>query len=400
MHAHLLVAPLRAVVVEEAGAVHLAWRTAPVQTKGQGQPAGLRPQFFLAHVVCPAAAGLTHAAAHQQHVDQAAVVHVHVVPVVHRRADDDHRAPFGLVGIVGELAGHLDDLLAADAGNLLLPCRSARYAGIVIAAGYIGAAQTAIDSQTGGLDVKYRRYAQLLTVGHGQHAAGQMAVLDLFAVGLLEVIMQLAAEVRKGDIDDFAGVDLAQLQRHITPFSTLAGFDIPFAGLAPAVADRAQRRDQLIGGFIDGDGFPFRVVVLAQLVVQIRGAQEAGRLEAMLRFLEQHQHRKIGITAHVIGEVRARILQVEFLEDHMIERLRQSRVGALLGVQPEIGQLGDLGIVRGDGHRLGALVADFGEEMRIGRAGLRNVGAPGNDVVGVVPVGRFRHVGLFAPDHG
>ncbi|MNM33410.1 hypothetical protein D3C81_440290 [compost metagenome] len=33
--AHLLVAPLRAVVVEEAGAVHLPWRTAPVQAEGQ-----------------------------------------------------------------------------------------------------------------------------------------------------------------------------------------------------------------------------------------------------------------------------------------------------------------------------------------------------------------------------
>ncbi|MNH07385.1 hypothetical protein D3C79_667760 [compost metagenome] len=35
VHAHLLVAPLRAVGVEEAGAVHLPWRTAPVQAEGQ-----------------------------------------------------------------------------------------------------------------------------------------------------------------------------------------------------------------------------------------------------------------------------------------------------------------------------------------------------------------------------
>src|SRR5690606_18177495 len=42
----------------------------------------------------------------------------------------------------------------------------------------------------------------------------------------------------------------------------------------------------------------------------------------------------------------------------------------------------------------------LGEEVRVGRARLGNVRAPGNDVGGVVPVGRLRHVGLFAPGLG
>ncbi|MCY1230056.1 hypothetical protein D9M72_424510 [compost metagenome] len=112
MDAHLLVAPLRAVVVEEAGAVHLPRWTVPVEAEGQGQPAALRTQLFLADVMGPAATGLTHAAAQHQHVDQATVVHVHVVPVVHRRPDDDHATAMGLVGVVGEFASDLDDLLA------------------------------------------------------------------------------------------------------------------------------------------------------------------------------------------------------------------------------------------------------------------------------------------------
>ncbi len=37
--------------------------------------------------------------------------------------------------------------------------------------------------------------------------------------------------------------------------------------------------------------------------------------------------------------------------------------------------------------------------MRVRAAGLRHVGAPGDDVTGVVPVGGFRHIGLFAPGH-
>ena len=76
------------------------------------------------------------------------------------------------------------------------------------------------------------------------------------------------------------------------------------------------------------------------------------------------------------------------------------RVGALLGVHPDVGQLGDLGVVGCDRHGLGALVTHLGEEVGVGGARLRHVGAPGDDVGGVVPVGRFGHVGLLAPDLG
>ncbi|MCY1417721.1 hypothetical protein D9M71_332620 [compost metagenome] len=82
----------------------------------------------------------------------------------------------------------------------------------------------------------------------------------------------------------------------------------------------------------------------------------------------------------------------------MTEGHAQCGVGALLRVEPEVGELGHLGVVRGDGDGLGALVADLGEEVRVRGTGLRDVGAPGDDVAGVVPVGRFRHVGLLAPD--
>ncbi|KAG1606518.1 hypothetical protein G6F45_013964 [Rhizopus arrhizus] len=55
---------------------------------------------------------------------------------------------------------------------------------------------------------------------------------------------------------------------------------------------------------------------------------------------------------------------MELAQDHVAERKGQRRVGALLGVQPVVGQLGQLGIVRADRHRLGAVVARLGEEMR------------------------------------
>ena len=82
----------------------------------------------------------------------------------------------------------------------------------------------------------------------------------------------------------------------------------------------------------------------------------------------------------------------------MPHRHRHRGVGALLGVHPDVGELGDLGVVRRHRDGLRPLVADLGEEVRVRRARLRHVRAPRDDEIGVVPVGRFGHVGLLAPD--
>ena len=119
----LLVAPLVGVRVEERRRVHLPRRAVPVERERERGPAGLRAQLLLADVVRPAAARLPDAAAHHQHVDDAAVVHVAVEPVVHRGADDHHRLAVRLVGVVGELAGDGDHLVGRHAGDLLLPGR-------------------------------------------------------------------------------------------------------------------------------------------------------------------------------------------------------------------------------------------------------------------------------------
>ena len=68
-------------------------------------------------------------------------------------------------------------------------------------------------------------------------------------------------------------------------------------------------------------------------------------------------------------------------------------------MQPQIGELGRLGVVGRDDDALRALVADFGVEVRVRRAGLRDVRAPQHQEAGIVPVGTFRHVGLLAPGH-
>ncbi len=76
---------------------------------------------------------------------------------------------------------------------------------------------------------------------------------------------------------------------------------------------------------------------------------------------------------------------------------RQRRVRALLHGDPEVGELRGFRIVGADDHRLGAAIARLGIEVGVRRARLRHVRAPEDEEARIVPVGRFRHVGLLAP---
>ena len=150
-----LVAPLVGVGVEGGGRVHLPRRAAPVEAERERQPARLRPQLLLPDIMRPAAARLPDAAAHHQHVDDAAVVHVHVVPVVQTGADDHHRAPVGLLRIARELACHRDDLIARHAADLFRPCGRIGL-DIVVALREVLAAKAAIDAVVGDEKIEDR----------------------------------------------------------------------------------------------------------------------------------------------------------------------------------------------------------------------------------------------------
>ena len=202
-----------------------------------------------------------------------------------------------------------------------------------------------------------------------------------------------------------------QLELHLVTVAGLLRFEVPLplvgaAVGAPAEADRAVGQHDL-ACLVEGDGLPLRIVGLAELAVEVRRADVAVRDHDLLAggqrvLLQHHQHRHVGVAADVVVEVRAALpalaREVELLQDHVAHRHRHGGVGALLRMHPDVGQLGDFGIVRRHRDRLGPLVADLGEEVRVGRARLRHVAAPGDDVARVVPVGRLGHVGLLAPD--
>ena len=249
-HAELLVAPLVGVGVEEARGVHLPRWADPVQRKGQRGPAGLRAQFLLAHVVRPAAAALADAAAHHQHVDDAAVVHVGVVPVVHGRADDDHRLALRLVGVVGELARHRDQLLARRAGDAFLPGRRVGRVVVEVLGRHL-AGQAARDAVVGHLQVEHGGHERLALLAFlaqrdalHRHRAHQHVVAGVTRRVVREVLADDAAEVGKADLCRVAAGILAfhhrELELDVVAVARFLGLQVPLAFVGAAIRTPAE----------------------------------------------------------------------------------------------------------------------------------------------------------------
>ncbi len=146
-----------------------------------------------------------------------------------------------------------------------------------------------------------------------------------------------------------------------------------------------------------GDRLPFGIVALAEIAGEVGGAHEPVGHQLAVLLHQPHQHRHVGVLAHVVVEIRRLPVDVEFAQDDVAHGHGERRVGALLHRNPEVGELRGLGIVRADDDALRAAIARLGIEMRVRRARLRNVRAPQDEEAGIVPVGAFRNVGLLAP---
>ena len=350
----------------------MACRTLPVEGKRQRLPAGLRTQFLLADVVRPAAAALTDAAAEDQHVDQTAIVHIEVIPVVQTRADDDHRTPVRLVRVFCKLTCDTGNVRARHAGNLFRPGRSVGLH-VVIAGCAVFIAQTALQTVV--------RHGQVINGGDKRgRAVGQLQALnrqlvhqDVFQFNLVEVLGTFTAEVREPDLGDLIlAAQHAEAQLSLFAGGAVTLLKVPLALLAPAEADRAVWRHQLAVAVI-GNGFPLRIIFLAQRIHQIGCAQRTSCGIVPVTLFQHDQHWHIGVAANVVGKVLAWLIKMEFAQHDVAHRHRHRGVGTLFRCQPQIAELGDFRVVRGYRHGFGAFVADFGKEVRVRRTGLRNV---------------------------
>ena len=310
-------------------------RTLPVKGKRQRLPAGLRTQFFLTYIVRPATPALTDTAAENQHVDQTTIVHVQVIPVVQSRTDDNHRTT---------IAGCTVNVVQATFQTIV--CQRQ-----IINGGHQGGA----------------------AISQLQAFHRQLVQQNVFQFHFVEVFSAVATKVREAHLSDLIlATQQAQLQLGFFASFAVALLKIPFALLAPAEANRTVRRNHFAIG-IKGDCFPFRIVFLAQRIHQIGSAQHTTRSVVTVALFQHHQHRHVGVATHIVGEILAWVVEVEFTQHYVAHRQRHCRIGALFRCQPQIAQFGDFSVVWRDGNSFGAFVTHFSKEVSIRGTRLRHV---------------------------
>ena len=172
---------------------------------------------------------------------------------------------------------------------------------------------------------------------------------------------------------------------------------VPLARFIPAEADRASGHHGFPALCVDANGLPVGVGRLAQAIGEV-GCPEhpVGHVAAVL-FNQPHQHGHVGVLTDVILEVPRLTVDMELAQDDVSHGHGEGRIGALLGMQPQIGELGRLRVIRADDHRLGAVVPGLGIEVGVGGSGLRDVGPPQHEEPGIVPVRAFGNVRLLTP---
>ncbi len=245
-----------------------------------------------------------------------------MVPVVERGAEDDHGLAAGLVGVVGKLARHRDDVGARHPGVLLGPGRGVGHV-VVVVLRDVGPAEAAVDAVV--------RHHQVIDGGDAHIFPTDADDLDRH-VAHQQFIVLVAAEIGHGHLGDFVmAAEQGELRLDLFIGVAVAHFQVPGAGLAPAEADRAVGRDQVAGVLVVHHRLPFGVVVLAELAGEVGGAQEAVGDQLALVFLEHHQHGMVVVLAAVGIEVLALALVVELGQDDVAHGQRQRGIGALFG---------------------------------------------------------------------
>ncbi|MNP60968.1 hypothetical protein D3C76_1561010 [compost metagenome] len=91
------------------------------------------------------------------------------------------------------------------------------------------------------------------------------------------------------------------------------------------------------------------------------------------------------------------MINVKFLQDDMRHGHGQRRIRADPGRQPDVGKLLIFRIIRTYADDLGPVIAGFHHEMGVRGAGLRDVGAPNDKILRIVPIPALRDVGLLPP---
>ena len=246
----------------------------------------------------------------------------------------------------------------------------------------------AINRKAGRENIKNSGYRRLFAVYF--HIDDRHGPLAHFGRGIIY-------EFGKFDFQPFLFFNLVHAQGRINILAVIAvpHFKIPGALLAIAGAYRTHGRRAALALLVIKQDFPFRIVAAK---TYIRGPQKASWQQNAVLLLQHEHEGQIRIMADIIVKIGHTALDEKFTQNNMGHGHGQCPVRACLYRQPCIRKFCKIGIIRRNRGNFCALVARFNIKMGIGRPGLRQIAAPGNDIAGIVPVRAFANVRLLAPN--
>ena len=334
----------------------------------------------------PAAAVDTLTAAEGGEVQDAPVDHIGVVPMVGACAQEDHRLPSGLFGVLRKLAGHPNHVFAGNSGDCLLPGGSVR-PGVVISLGRLPTLSP-VDSKVSHKKIENRGDGHFLSI------EGDLLDRD----GADPSPRPLNREKGKGGLDP-AVVFASEGEKRVYD---LVGFrifrlQVPSTFLTPAKSNAAVGHYEFPAKAIEVNRLPFGIVGGES---EVGGTKVPSGNVTVSPPIENNREGKIGESLRIGAEVFRWPIQVKFLQDYKGHSHGQCGIGSCPGRKPGVGELNVFGIVRGDGRDSGSAVACFGEKVGIRSPGHGKVGAPDDHIGGIEPVGALWHIGLFSPHLG
>src|SRR5699024_6169307 len=171
----------------------------------------------------PASAGLAYTSRHDQHIDYAAIGHIHVVPVVNPGTNNHHGTPFGFLSIVGKFTRYLNNLILAHTSDFLCPSRRKRYIFAVVF-GHVLATQTSIEAVVSAHQVKYSSHQCFLTIGQGNPLSWNLTCQHISAIIYNKIIRRFSTKIRKvygNHLIMIRLIDKAKLKLYIFALSLL-----------------------------------------------------------------------------------------------------------------------------------------------------------------------------------
>ena len=291
-----------------------------------------------------------------------------MVEVVDTRTEDDLRATVRIDRILRKFTANTDCRVSGNAGEFFLPCGSSRGRGI----GVVGRPHTGKTRARNSVLSKHEVVHggdKLATDATNRDASGHNASSNRRGRGL--VCDQV--ESRKVDLNGLATF-VVERQTCVNALHGEVPLTLTLIGVAIGQGSaRVTHSARLIHDKEAEFGVRAVTGFLIHDLGNISNGEKLAGNQALGGLVQFQKEGRVRVAEHVVLEALGRVLDVEFLEDHVAHGHCKSTVGTGVHAKPLISELRVIRVVGGNRNDLLAVVAGLGHEVSIGGTGQRQV---------------------------